>query len=79
MVSYDVADRAKDIGVKMNLVDTGGYPELTKQISQIEDCVTSGAELVVIGAISSTVSTDVCRKWCGNQENVRFLIKVESL
>lgn len=29
----------------MNLIDTGGYPELTKQISQIEDCVTGGLSL----------------------------------
>ena len=43
---------AKRLGVKMNLVEAGGYTELNKQISQIEDCVASGADAVVIGAIS---------------------------
>lgn len=51
-VDYGVAEQAKDIGVKMNLVDAGGYTELAKQISQIEDCVAGGAQAVVIGAIS---------------------------
>jgi protein TorT len=51
-VDYGVADEAKRLGVKMNLVEAGGYTELNKQISQIEDCVSSGADAVVIGAIS---------------------------
>ena len=51
-VDYGVAEQAKDMGVKMNVVEAGGYTELAKQISQIEDCVAGGAEAVVIGAIS---------------------------
>lgn len=49
---YGVAEQAKDEGVKMHLVEAGGYTELAKQISQIEDCVAGGANAVVIGAIS---------------------------
>lgn len=51
-VDYGVVEEAKDLGVKMNLVEAGGYTELPKQISQIEDCVAGGAQAVVIGAIS---------------------------
>jgi protein TorT len=51
-VDYGVADEAARLGVKMNLVEAGGYTELAKQISQIEDCVASGADAVVLGAIS---------------------------
>lgn len=51
-VDYGVAEQAKDLGVKMTLVEAGGYTELAKQISQIEDCVAGGAQAVVIGAIS---------------------------
>jgi protein TorT len=51
-VDYGVADEAKRLGVKMNLVEAGGYTNLNKQISQIEDCVAAGAQGVVIGAIS---------------------------
>jgi periplasmic protein TorT len=51
-VDYGVADEAKRQGVKMQLVEAGGYTELPKQISQIEDCVAAGANAVIIGAIS---------------------------
>src|ERR1700738_4846954 len=51
-VDYGVAEEAKDLGVKMQLVEAGGYTNLAKQISQIEDCVASGAQAVVIGSIS---------------------------
>ncbi|MCB1499521.1 MAG: TMAO reductase system periplasmic protein TorT [Bauldia sp.] len=51
-VDYGVAEEAKDLGVKMQLVEAGGYTELEKQISQIEDCVAAGANAVIIGAIS---------------------------
>lgn len=51
-VNYGVAEEAKRIGVKMQLVEAGGYTELNTQISQIEDCVAAGADAVVIGAIS---------------------------
>jgi len=51
-VDYGVAEEAKDLGVTMHLVEAGGYTNLAKQISQIEDCVAAGAQIVVIGAIS---------------------------
>ncbi|WP_417277795.1 TMAO reductase system periplasmic protein TorT [Celeribacter sp.] len=51
-VDYGVAEEAKRLGVKMNLVEAGGYTELAKQVSQIEDCVAAGADAVIIGAIS---------------------------
>lgn len=51
-VDYGVVEESKRLGVKLNLVDAGGYTNLSKQISQIEDCVARGANAVVIGAIS---------------------------
>jgi protein TorT len=49
---YGVVDEAKRLGVEMQLVEAGGYTNLSKQVSQIEDCVSRGANAVVIGAIS---------------------------
>ncbi len=51
-VDYGVVAESERLGVKMQLVEAGGYTNLNKQISQIEDCVASGADAVVIGAIS---------------------------
>jgi len=52
-VNYGAADQAEHLGVKMQLVEAGGYTELAKQISQVEDCVAAGADAVVLGAISA--------------------------
>ncbi|CAO3410164.1 TMAO reductase system periplasmic protein TorT [Azospirillum largimobile] len=51
-VDYGVVEEARRLGVKVTVVEAGGYTELNKQISQIEDCVARGANAVVIGAIS---------------------------
>lgn len=51
-VNYGVVDEAKRSGVKMQLVEAGGYTNLNTQLSQIEDCVASGADAVIVGAIS---------------------------
>lgn len=51
-VDYGVAEESKELGVNMQLVEAGGYTNLGRQISQIENCVAGGAQAVVIGAIS---------------------------
>jgi len=51
-VDYGISEEAKDLGAAMHLVEAGGYTNLSKQISQIEDCASNGAQAVVIGAIS---------------------------
>ena len=48
-VNYGVVDESRRMGVTMQLVEAGGYVNLNKQISQIEDCVESGSDAVVIG------------------------------
>lgn len=53
-VDYGIVAESRRLGVKLNLVEAGGYTNLAKQISQIEDCVAQGASAVVIGAISET-------------------------
>ncbi|SEM71201.1 TMAO reductase system periplasmic protein TorT [Palleronia pelagia] len=51
-VDYGVVEEAKRLGVALNVVEAGGYTELANQISQMEDCVASGADAVIVGAIS---------------------------
>ncbi|TPN20836.1 TMAO reductase system periplasmic protein TorT [Mesorhizobium sp. B2-3-3] len=52
-VDYGVTEEAKRQGAKMTVLEAGGYTNLAKQISQIEDCVASGAQAVILGAISA--------------------------
>ena len=51
-VNYGVVAESRRLGVNMQLVEAGGYANLNKQISQIEDGVAGGADAVIIGAIS---------------------------
>ncbi|MCC5969322.1 MAG: TMAO reductase system periplasmic protein TorT [Pararhodobacter sp.] len=51
-VNYGVIEEARRLGVRMSVVEADGYTELPRQISQIEDCVSAGADAVIIGAIS---------------------------
>ncbi|QGX99568.1 TMAO reductase system periplasmic protein TorT [Roseovarius faecimaris] len=65
-VDYGVVDEAKRLGVNLNVVEAGGYTELAKQISQIEDCVSGGADAVVVGAISYEGLNNVIGEVAGN-------------
>ena len=49
---YGLAMEAKRVGVQLQIMDAGGYPNLNNQISQIENCVAGGAQAVVLGAVS---------------------------
>ena len=46
-----VAESGRD-GIKMQLVEAGGYTNLAKQLSQLDNCVAQGAQAVVLSAIS---------------------------
>lgn len=51
-VAYGIVEEAKRQGVQMTLLQAGGYENLPKQISQWDDCIASGAQAIVTGAIS---------------------------
>ncbi|MCL2657135.1 MAG: TMAO reductase system periplasmic protein TorT [Betaproteobacteria bacterium] len=50
--NYGVIEEAKRLGVKVQVLDAGGYTELSQQISQVQNCVVGGANAVVLTAIS---------------------------
>ena len=52
-VDYGVVEEAKRLGVSAQVLEAGGYTNLNKQISQIEDCVAGGGQAAVIGGISA--------------------------
>lgn len=51
-VNYGLIEEAKRLGVKMSVFQAGGYSNLPRQISQYDDCLASGADAILIGAIS---------------------------
>lgn len=53
-VNYGLTQEAERLGVNLIVNEAGGYTNLAKQISQIEDCAVTGADAVLIGAISGS-------------------------
>lgn len=51
-LNYGVIEEAKRLGVKVTVFQAGGYTGLTKQVSQYDDCLASGADAIVVAAIS---------------------------
>ncbi len=50
--NYGIIDEARRLGVKVNLVEAGGYANPETQITQVESCVAEGADAVIFAAIS---------------------------
>ena len=50
---YGIAEEIRRDGASMQLFEAGGYTELDKQLSQMDDCVAQGAQAIILGAISA--------------------------
>lgn len=50
--NYGLITQAERLGVQMTILDAGGYDQLPKQISDLEDCVASGADAILVAAVS---------------------------
>lgn len=53
-MTYGAVSEAKRLGLSMSVYAAGGYTELPTQIAQMEDCVTRGADAMMMVAISAT-------------------------
>ncbi|HEX7922388.1 MAG TPA: TMAO reductase system periplasmic protein TorT [Bradyrhizobium sp.] len=51
-VAYGIVKQAEAMNVNMNLYEAGGYENLPKQLSQFDDCMASGPDAIIVGAIS---------------------------
>lgn len=50
--NYGLVSQAERLDVNLSVVEAGGYENLAEQVSQIEDCVSSGADAILVGAVS---------------------------
>lgn len=51
--NFGIAEEIRRDGATMQLFEAGGYTELDKQLSQMDDCVAQGAQAIILGAISA--------------------------
>lgn len=51
-VNHGMVEEAQRLGVSFKLVEAGGYPNLARQIQQVDDCVADGADALILGTVS---------------------------
>ena len=51
-VNYGMVLEAERLGVALRVVEAGGYPNLSRQISQIKDCTAYDTDILVVGTVS---------------------------
>lgn len=51
-INYGEVSQAKSLGVGLSTSDAGGYNNLSEQVSQVENCVSSGADAILLSAVS---------------------------
>ena len=51
-VNYGMVLEAERLGVALQVVEAGGYPNLARQIAQVKDCIAGGTDILVVGTVS---------------------------
>lgn len=51
-VNYGMVLEAERLGVALQVVEAGGYPNLARQTAQINDCTAGGTDILVVGTVS---------------------------
>ena len=51
-VNYGMVLEAERLGVALQVVEAGGYPNLARQIAQVNDCTAGGTDILVVGTVS---------------------------
>jgi periplasmic protein TorT len=60
-VNYGMVERARRLGIKLRVVEAGGYPNLDRQKAQIADCA-QVADALIIGTVSYDGLTPLIRE-----------------
>ena len=51
-VNYGMVLEAERLGVALQVVEAGGYPNLDRQIAQVNDCAAGATDILVLGTVS---------------------------
>jgi len=73
-VNYALIDEAKRLGVGLRLVEAGGYGHLEVQRKQIVECMASGADGLIVSAISADGLNDLVERYTDEGKVVIDLI-----
>jgi len=60
-VNYGMVEHARRLGIRLQVVEAGGYPNLDRQIAQVKECAKS-ADALILGAVSFDGLTPAVRE-----------------
>ena len=60
-VNYGMVEQALQLGIKLQVVEAGGYPNLDRQIAQVRDCA-AAADALIVGTVSFDGLTPAIRE-----------------
>ncbi|AUI53663.1 monosaccharide ABC transporter substrate-binding protein, CUT2 family [Arthrobacter crystallopoietes] len=52
-MNYGQVNQAQQLDVSLTTTDAGGYENLADQVTQVEDCISSGADAILLSAVSN--------------------------
>lgn len=61
-VNYGMVDQVRQLGVGLQMFDAGGYPNVDRQITQIEQCLLSEPSALIVGTVSFNRLSDTIMK-----------------
>jgi len=73
-VNFALVDESKRLGVRLEVLEAGGYGNLALQREQITKCLQRGADALIVGGISSDGLNDLISKWVAQGKPVIDLI-----
>ncbi|BBO79902.1 TMAO reductase system periplasmic protein TorT [Desulfosarcina ovata] len=53
-VNYGLVEEAKRLGVKLTILQAGGYSEMAKQVNQYDDCLSTNPDAILIAPIAES-------------------------
>ncbi|HCH22667.1 MAG TPA: TMAO reductase system periplasmic protein TorT [Oceanospirillaceae bacterium] len=51
-VNYGMVSEAQRLGIKLTILEAGGYPQIQNQLDQIQQCVDQKANAIIVGTVS---------------------------
>lgn len=65
-INYGMVEHAKQLGVQLNVLEAGGYNNLEKQQSQLEECRAWGADAIILGTVDRSAYNGKLGQLTGN-------------
>ncbi|MFC1674196.1 substrate-binding domain-containing protein [Pseudomonadota bacterium] len=73
-VNFALVDEAKRLGIQLSVSEAGGYDKLDIQRQQIQKCMASGADGLIVGSISGDGLNDLVAQYTAEGKPVIDLI-----